>query len=136
MYHNSIIINYIPDINECTENPCDQNCTNTVGSFTCSCNNGYELDRNNRSCNGMYNVYMTYGNCLLLYILCIDIDECLSGPCASDLICNNMDGSYSCDCPDGTMRNGTDCICKCNIYHSITIRNQTDKTLITSCERT
>ena len=51
-------------------------------------------------------------NCLLLYILCIDIDECLSGPCPSDLICNNMDGNYSCDCPDGTMSNGTDCICK------------------------
>lgn len=51
-------------------------------------------------------------NCLLLYILCIDIDECLSGPCPSDLICNNTDGGYSCDCPDGTVRNGTDCICK------------------------
>ena len=49
---------------------------------------------------------------LLLYILCIDIDECLSGPCSSDLTCINMDGSYSCDCPDGTINNGTDCICK------------------------
>ena len=48
-------------------------------------------------------------NCLLLYILCIDIDECLSGPCPSDLMCNNMDGNYSCDCPDGTVSNGTDC---------------------------
>ena len=51
-------------------------------------------------------------NCLLLYILCIDIDECLSGPCPSDLMCNNMDGNYSCDCPDGTVSNGTHCICK------------------------
>ena len=51
-------------------------------------------------------------NCLLLYILCIDIDECLSDPCPSDLICKNMDGNYSCDCPDGTMKNGTVCICK------------------------
>ena len=51
-------------------------------------------------------------NCLLLYNLCIDIDECLSGPCPSDLICNNTDGRYSCDCPDGTIDNGTDCICK------------------------
>jgi len=55
---------------------------------------------------------LTTINCLLLYILCIDIDECLSGPCPSDLICNNMDGNYSCDCPDGTMSNGTDCVCK------------------------
>ena len=55
---------------------------------------------------------LTTINCLLLYILYIDIDECLSGPCPSDLICNNMDGNYSCDCPDGTMSNGTDCVCK------------------------
>ena len=51
-------------------------------------------------------------NCLLLYILCIDIDECLSGPCPSNMICNNIDGSYTCDCPDGTMMIGTDCVCK------------------------
>ena len=49
---------------------------------------------------------------LLLYILCIDIDECLSGPCPSDLICRNTVGNFSCDCPDGTINNGTDCICK------------------------
>ena len=46
--------NYISDIDECTEDACDHNCTNTDGSFTCSCNNGYELDDNGRSCNGMY----------------------------------------------------------------------------------
>ena len=51
-------------------------------------------------------------NCLLLYILCIDIDECLSGPCPSHTICNNNDGNYTCDCPDGTIMNGTDCVCK------------------------
>ena len=51
-------------------------------------------------------------SCLLLYILCIDIDECLSGPCPSHMICNNNDGSYYCDCPDGTVKNGIDCVCK------------------------
>ena len=55
-------------------------------------------------------------NCLLLYILCIDIDECLSGPCPSDLLCNNMDGNYSCDCPNGTISNGIDCTSKCVIH--------------------
>ena len=48
-------------------------------------------------------------NCLLLYILCIDIDECLLSPCPSDMICNNVGGSYSCNCPNGTMKNGTHC---------------------------
>ena len=39
---------------DCTENPCEHICTNNNGSFTCSCYNGYELDENGRSCNGMY----------------------------------------------------------------------------------
>ena len=44
------------DFDECANDSslCDHNCTNTDGSFTCSCNNGYELDDNGRSCNGMY----------------------------------------------------------------------------------
>ena len=45
-----------------------------------------------------------------VHFVCIDIDECLSGPCPSDLMCNNMDGNYSCDCPGGTVNNGTLCI--------------------------
>ena len=32
------------DIDECRESrPCDHNCTNTEGSYTCSCNLGYSL---------------------------------------------------------------------------------------------
>ena len=45
--------NCISDIDECIEDACDHNCTNTDGSFICSCNDGYELDDNGRSCNGM-----------------------------------------------------------------------------------
>ena len=56
-------------------------------------------------------------NCLLLYILCIDIDECLSGPCPSHMICNNNDGSYSCDCPDGTIKD--ELACNGNNYKNI-----------------
>ena len=54
---NKQFIDWLPintDIDECSTNPCDHTCTNTDGSFTCSCNNGYELDENGRSCNGMY----------------------------------------------------------------------------------
>ena len=46
---------------------------------------------------------------LLLYILYIDVDECVSSPCPSDMICNNTDGSYTCDCPNGTVKNGSGC---------------------------
>lgn len=29
------------DVNECDRSPCDQSCTNTRGSFRCSCVEGY-----------------------------------------------------------------------------------------------
>ena len=43
------------DINECAAgtHDCGQVCTNTDGSFTCSCNSGYTLDSNGKTCNGV-----------------------------------------------------------------------------------
>ena len=40
------------DIDECSEQSsgCQQNCTNTVGSFHCSCSGGYNLDTDGLSC--------------------------------------------------------------------------------------
>ena len=45
---------YVSDNNECTLNTdlCDQNCQNTDGGYTCSCNTGYTLDRDRQSCFG------------------------------------------------------------------------------------
>ena len=42
------------DIDECSEGThnCSQICINTVGSFICGCNSGYELDRDGATCNG------------------------------------------------------------------------------------
>ena len=42
------------DINECdtTNGRCEHSCTNTIGSFICSCDTGYQLDGNGLSCNG------------------------------------------------------------------------------------
>ena len=42
------------DNNECSLSPCEQNCTNTVGSFACSCSDGYVLNTNGQSCNGQF----------------------------------------------------------------------------------
>lgn len=43
------------DINECNENidACDHLCSNTVGSYTCSCRSGYRLASNGLTCNGI-----------------------------------------------------------------------------------
>ena len=47
---------YSVDTNECQSNgglgPCDQICTNTIGSFYCSCNIGYALSASGLSCDG------------------------------------------------------------------------------------
>ena len=42
------------DINECLSNKggCSQTCTNTIGSFVCSCQNGFVLDSDNLTCQG------------------------------------------------------------------------------------
>ena len=43
------------DINECSTNNggCNQTCTNTNGSYECSCNIGFNLADNNHDCDGM-----------------------------------------------------------------------------------
>lgn len=42
------------DINECESKNggCDDNCINTIGSFYCTCEDGYELNDNELSCDG------------------------------------------------------------------------------------
>lgn len=44
------------DIDECSlgTHTCSQNCQDTQGSFTCSCNSGFELDVDGRTCNGKH----------------------------------------------------------------------------------
>lgn len=86
----------LEDINECEEheNVCQNgHCTNTFGSFMCSCNDGYRLDATNA--------------------FCIDINECLERPDICGVgFCINEIGSYNCICPDGYMLlpSGKECV--------------------------
>ena len=50
------LISILTDINECSDGThnCSQICTNTPGSFICECNNGFLLDNDEATCNGMY----------------------------------------------------------------------------------
>ena len=44
---------HAPDINECLMvNDCQQKCENSEGSYRCSCNQGFVLNNDNRSCDG------------------------------------------------------------------------------------
>ncbi|XP_078658172.1 apical endosomal glycoprotein-like [Branchiostoma floridae x Branchiostoma belcheri] len=50
----SILQGACPDVDECVprggRGPCSQICNNTVGSFSCSCNVGFTLNQDDRSC--------------------------------------------------------------------------------------
>lgn len=73
---------YPTDINECLNtNLCEHTCYNTIGSYNCDCQAGFELSINGLSCS--------------------DINECLSnnGGCAQE--CINTVGSYQCRCGSG-----------------------------------
>ena len=76
-----------PDIDECDEDisGCDQVCFNTLGSYYCNCEKGYELDTNNHTC--------------------IDIDECASNNGECEESCINTNGSYYCSCNHGYVLN-------------------------------
>ncbi|MEZ4328374.1 MAG: EGF domain-containing protein [Polyangiales bacterium] len=82
------------NINECDndEDNCasDATCTDTQGSFTCACNEGFEG-------NGE---------------VCTDVDECSRGThdCSPFAECANTAGSFSCTCRDGFQGTGTSCI--------------------------
>jgi fibulin 1/2 len=43
------------DVDECREeiDGCGQTCSNTVGSYTCSCRTGYRLASDGLTCNGI-----------------------------------------------------------------------------------
>eukprot|EP00076_Gallus_gallus_P024036 XP_015146072.1 hemicentin-1 isoform X2 [Gallus gallus] len=78
------------DINECQEsNSCHQHCINTVGSFHCGCDPGYQLKGRK----------------------CIDVNECRQNVCRPDQLCKNTRGGYKCIelCPNGMTKaeNGT-----------------------------
>ena len=40
------------------DSDCEQICNNTVGSYTCSCNNGYSLNSDGRNCSGKITTFL------------------------------------------------------------------------------
>eukprot|EP00484_Ammonia_sp_Unknown_P005134 CAMPEP_0197075808 /NCGR_PEP_ID=MMETSP1384-20130603/211795_1 /TAXON_ID=29189 /ORGANISM="Ammonia sp." /LENGTH=610 /DNA_ID=CAMNT_0042514657 /DNA_START=150 /DNA_END=1982 /DNA_ORIENTATION=- len=82
------------DVDECEleTHSCDENadCTNTDGSYTCECNDGYGGDG----------------------YTCADIDECAleTDACSENAVCTNIPGYYECACNDGYSGNGFECV--------------------------
>ncbi|XP_020608971.1 uromodulin-like [Orbicella faveolata] len=91
------------DIEECEKeiDNChvDANCTNTRGSFSCTCHTGYSGDG----------------------VMCDDIEECFPGQisdeylqlahdCHADANCTNTKGSFYCTCHTGYSGDGNTCV--------------------------
>ena len=109
--------------NECLSDPCGTNekCTDTIGSYTCSCESGYtltasncvdvnECDTNNGGCTeGCVNTDGSYKckYCLAGYTWdntlasCANINECSQGTDSCQQSCSDTDGSYTCSCYTG-----------------------------------
>ena len=50
-------VSVITDIDECREgSPCQQGCVNIVGSYACTCNSGYQLAADGRTCEGTFDL--------------------------------------------------------------------------------
>ena len=70
-----LFIHFYSDELECgTGNGgCEQNCVNTVGSYTCSCNTGYTLDSDGHNCESEndYNYIKFYLSLNSESVLCV-----------------------------------------------------------------
>lgn len=85
----------LADIDECATHPalCEHGtCTNTFGSFVCTCGNGWQLAADELKCD--------------------DIDECADTSVCGPGVCRNLPGSYVCLCPEGyvAMPNGSELV--------------------------
>ena len=56
------------DINECNSDDCQQTCENTEGSYECQCKSGYELNDDQKTCDGLLLIYgnLSYGNYIIM----------------------------------------------------------------------
>ena len=86
-------------MDECAEsetNLCSEICVNTPGSYSCSCPKGYNLGRDNISCNGLYHILRAmikplacmqegYGICSMYVCvcMCVCVSVCL---CVSTIV--------------------------------------------------
>jgi len=128
------------DVNECADatlNNCDVNafCTDTAGSFTCTCNPGYTGAGTTGTCINVNECAdATLNNCDVNAVCtdtvgsytctcntgytgdgftCTDINECADpalNNCGANAICTNTLGSYDCTCAVGYTGDGITCV--------------------------
>uniref|UniRef100_A0A8D0AR74 Fibrillin-1 n=1 Tax=Sander lucioperca TaxID=283035 RepID=A0A8D0AR74_SANLU len=88
------ICSFLPDMDECVANGriCNNGrCVNTVGSFHCVCNAGFEISADGKNCQ--------------------DQDECLIRNMCLNGLCINDDGSFKCICKNGFLLDSSGRMC-------------------------
>ena len=88
------------DVDECQTNNagCNQTCTDTYGSFECSCGTGYKLAVDDLDCDGNN---LTF-KCMKFRSSCfIDVDECQTNNGGCNQTCTDTYGSFECSCGTG-----------------------------------
>ena len=119
------------DVNECEDGStvCQGNCTNTIGSYTCSCRDGY-VNFNETTCSdvnecmtanggceqnctntvGSYTCSCSEGYVNFNDTTCSDVNECITANGGCEQNCTNTVGSYTCSCSEGYVNfNETTC---------------------------
>ena len=87
---------------------CSQECVNTVGSYYCGCDDGYLLLSDNHTCTGHLTTEIYI---IIITIINIDKDECMTEANICDQLCINDPGSFHCACNTGYLlkSNGITC---------------------------
>ncbi|KAL0180691.1 hypothetical protein M9458_023097, partial [Cirrhinus mrigala] len=80
-------------VNSCDHNNggCSHHCEHSTNGPVCSCNQGYQLDDDHKTC--------------------IDINECVDGSSCCEHDCTNYPGGYECYCTAGYRLNADGCSC-------------------------
>ena len=111
-----VFVYFSIDIDECTMEGyknCSQTCTNTEGSYQCSCHDGYAMDPLDiYACRGMLSSFNVWCHVIVLQTaVIIDVDECSIGQhnCNQNAECTNTIGSFICTCRTGYEGNGLFC---------------------------
>ena len=99
--------------NNCTQ-LCSRNVTDGTTTYECSCIEGYNPIGNLCDGNHSESVVATDAN---IKSLQTDIDECLNSSannCSAlnNEVCQNVEGSYTCDCLSGYQRNEDTELCE------------------------
>lgn len=107
-------------VNSCEKHNggCSHHCEHTTNGPSCSCNHGFHLDQDGKTCVGenlSLSIYFLYVILLFLTALCVvppsDSDECATGEACCSHFCRNSPGGYDCSCRAGHILNPDGCGC-------------------------